>query len=115
MKYVNYRDYIATNINATPDYFKMFITNPKLYYKIIMGSWNHHVFRLNDPRKNIRQYCQQNIREIYKNKTSISVEKVTLRLFKETIIYLIGTILILFVLYKTERLPEKISNLFIKE
>lgn len=111
----DYCNYIANNINATPDYFKILITNPKLYYKIIMGSWNHHVFRLNDPRKNIRQYCQQNIREISKNKSSIFIEGAILLFLKKIIMYLIGTILILFVLYKTERLPEKISNLFIKE
>ena len=95
----DYCNIIADNIKATPDYFKILFTNPKLYYKIIIGSWNHHVYRLNDNRKNIRQYCQENIKKNFKNETSISIRKVTFIILVNTILYYISYLFLILIIY----------------
>lgn len=70
----DYCNLVAANIGGQPSKIKMLFENPSLLYKIIFGTWNHHVFRLNDKDDEKRKIAIENIEEIYETKISKKVE-----------------------------------------
>ena len=78
-------------------------------YMIIFGSWNHHVYRLNDENKEKRENAIKNIKEIYNLKPSIKVRHVfftiILNLIKELLLYTL--IIIVLILLYTNNLSNK--------
>jgi len=91
----DYCNTIADNIGAQINIYKLFLTNPKLFYIILFSSWNHHVYRLNDNNLVKRTIAIENIYNNYNNKTSEKIESY------------IGMFLILFII-----LLYYISNYF---
>ena len=90
-------------------------TNPKLLYMIYFGSWNHHVYRLNDINKEKRENAIKNIIEVFNSKISIKIEKflfyIVFDMIKNLIIYTFIIILII-LLYKNNNISKKINKYY---
>lgn len=72
----DYCNMIADKIGAQLNKTKLLFENPKLLYMILVGSWNHHVYRLNDPDKEKQKIAIENIQHVYSEKISVKVEKI---------------------------------------
>jgi dimethylaniline monooxygenase (N-oxide forming) len=104
-------DKISTNIRIT----QLLFTNPKLLYMIYFGSWNHHVYRLNDINKEKRENAIKNIIEVFNSKISIKIEKflfyTLFDMIKNLILYTFIIILII-LLYKNNNISKKINKYY---
>lgn len=86
----DYCNTIADNIGVQINIYNLFFTNIKLFYIILFGSWNHHVYRLNDDNLEKRKIAIKNIYDIYyNNKTSIKIELLIYTLLKILILILL--------------------------
>jgi hypothetical protein len=74
---------------------KLLFSDPVLFWKSSFGSWNHHIFRLNDPDEKKCQNAVNNINNEYKKYISRSVEKSTLIRIIQLILLLIIIFLLL--------------------
>lgn len=96
----SYYNMVATKINAHPNYIKLFFTDIILFYKILISSWNHHIYRLNDKSIIKQDIAVKNINEIYNdNKTSKKVEIFTIKWFFNYLYYLFIFVIIVYLLY----------------
>jgi NADH dehydrogenase FAD-containing subunit len=90
----DYANMIGYNINAL-NMGKLLFSDPVLFWKSSFGSWNHHIFRLNDPDEKKCQNAVNNINNEYKKYISRSVEKSTLIRIIQLILLLIIIFLLL--------------------
>ena len=96
----SYYNMVAIKINAHPNYIKLFFNNINLFYKILLGSWNPHVYRLNDKSKTKQDIAVKNINNIYNyNKASKKIESTTFRWFFYYLYYVFLFVLIIYLLY----------------
>jgi len=95
----SYYNMVATKINANPNYIKLFFTDIILFYKLILGSWNHHVYRLNDISKEKQDIAVQNINNIYNGKVSKKIENLTFQWFLNYLYYIFLFVIIVYLLY----------------
>tara|TARA_Y100000816_G_scaffold81889_1_gene56080 strand:- start:8677 stop:10239 length:1563 start_codon:yes stop_codon:yes gene_type:complete len=96
----DYCNMIADKINAKPNIFKYFFTDLKLFIILLIHSWNHHYFRLND-KCNIKvNQAYENIIETSDNNTSKNICNTQILVME---ILLLIIILIIFFLYKSYR------------
>lgn len=87
---------ITKIIGENPNVSKLFFTNHKLWKKITYGSWNHHVYRLNDVDPSKRKIALENIDEAYNNGTSKKIEsEIQKRIIKVAIIIIILLLMII--------------------
>ena len=100
----DYANMVATNIGAQYS-MSMLFTDPSLLHKIIFGSWNHFVFRLNEPDK--RQFAIDSIEAMFKEKSSKKISW----FFYYKIIYLIQCILFILILYLIYRYRQPLYKM----
>jgi dimethylaniline monooxygenase (N-oxide forming) len=102
----DYTNSIATIIDAHPNYWKIFWTDPILFNYLAFDSWNHFAYRLNDPDEKLRKLARKMIFEYHHNKISLK-----LRLFqfgyllKYTFILIYIIIFIILLYLSTRRCP----------
>ena len=104
----SYYNTIAKKIDAIPNYINLFFTNIFLFYKIMVGSWNQHVYRLNDESKTKQDIAIDNINKIYNSKGSKKIEYMVIVLFYYYLFYFVAFIIILFLLYHSYRDKKQI-------
>lgn len=94
----DYCNMIADNIGAQLNMSQLIVENPYLLYMIIAGSWNHHVYRLNDPDEKKRAIAIENIKMVYGEKISVKVETILFQSIYSVIFYLVFAILVIYVI-----------------
>ena len=70
----DYCNMIADKIGAQLNKTSLLFNNPRLLYMILVGTWNHHVFRLNDPDEEKRKIAIENIKHGYDEKISEKIK-----------------------------------------
>jgi len=104
----DYANMIGKNINAL-NMSQLLFTDPVLFWKVSLGSWNHHIFRLNDPDEKKRQNAINNINNDYNKFISRSVEKSSLIRIIQVILFLIIIFLLLQYILKNINITKNIN------
>jgi lysine/ornithine N-monooxygenase len=60
-----YANMIAKKINALPNLFLYFFTNPSLFYKLMINSWDKYQFSLNNVSAEKKQNALNNINKVH--------------------------------------------------
>tara|TARA_Y100000768_G_scaffold381329_1_gene359810 strand:- start:1356 stop:2960 length:1605 start_codon:yes stop_codon:yes gene_type:complete len=89
----DYCNMIASKINVQPNVLKYITTNITLFIILLMNSWNHHYFRLNDKSNEKQKIAYENIIELSCNHTSKYINIIGITL-------IIITLIIILILYK---------------
>lgn len=96
----DYCDMVAKNIRALPNVWKFLFINPKLFNKLEFHSWNHHIYRLNDPDHQKRMIALDNINLNSSNQTSNHIVRISIySIILSTLFYLLIIIVIVLMLY----------------
>jgi dimethylaniline monooxygenase (N-oxide forming) len=104
----DYCNQIAKLIGAYPNTSKYFFKDNKFWNKLMYGSWNHHVYRLNDKNPENVKNAMENINNISQNNTSKRIET---KIRSYVIRYSINIIIIIIILTLTSiYLPKIIRN-----
>lgn len=97
----DYCDMIGRNINALPNIWNFLFTNPSIFNRLEFHSWNHHIYRLNDPILFKRENALKNIIKSSQNETSKYIVRISIlsivfsSLFYLLIIFIIGILIYL--------------------
>ncbi len=91
----DYCNMIGEKIDAMPNLLNLFFTNNDLWKNIMLDSWNHHIFRLNDKDPNKVKIATDNIMENSNNQTSKNIRSVIVELYKKSIIVIVIIVIIL--------------------
>ena len=101
----DYANMIAYKIDAQYS-MSMLFTDPSLLYKIVFGSWNHIVFRLNEPDK--RQIAIDSIETVFEEGASI---KVRWFVYNTILYYTIRVVLLILLVYLLYRNKQSIYTM----
>jgi hypothetical protein len=110
----DYCNLIADKIGANINIFTLLFTDPSLCYMILVDSWNHHIYRLNDKNIEKQKIAIENIKNTHNEKTSIKIRNG----FYEVITYYLKIFLIIFIIityifyYHYSKMIKFIYNLF---
>ena len=85
----DYCNLIADKIGANVNMFYLLFTNPSLFYMILLDSWNHHVFRLNDTDPEKRKNAEESILKNHNDKTSTKIRQLSIHNYFYRTLYLI--------------------------
>jgi dimethylaniline monooxygenase (N-oxide forming) len=112
----DYCNMVADNIGAQVNKTQILLENPHLLYIILFGSWNHHVYRLNDPDEEKRKIAIKNIKDVYNEKISVKVE----HLLFDSIYYILFNIILTLIVsylifYFYQKSITKYFNIFHKK
>lgn len=107
----DYCNMVAYNIDAQVNMLKLLFLNPSLFYIILFGSWNHHVYRLNDEDQDKQQIASNNLRDIFNSKSSRQVTNGSLVLVLMYLTIVVILISIMYTLNKKCNMILKIQNL----
>jgi hypothetical protein len=103
---------IADNIGANINVFELLFSDFNLFYMIIFGSWNHHVYRLNDAHIENRKIALKSIKDVYNTKISTKIRNGIYQSIYYYIFYIIFAILVIYFFIHATGLSKK--NFFIK-
>ena len=103
----DYCNTIADKIGANINVFELLFTNPTLLYIILFGSWNHHIYRLNDNNIEKRNIAIKNIKNGYHEKTSLKIEQFIHNRIYYYLFWLIIFLIIVFLIYRNFKLISK--------
>lgn len=95
----DYSNMIANKINAKPNIWKFILEDINLFIIILIYSWNHHYFRLNDKCSDKVKIAYDNMIDSYNNDTSKLIANIIFW-YPFKIITLIIAILILYKLFR---------------
>ena len=95
----DYCNMVASKINAKPNLLKYITTDITLFIILLVNSWNHHYFRLNDESNEKRKIAYENIIELSSNYTSKNTANISFW-YPFKIITLLIVILILYKLFR---------------
>ena len=95
----DYCNMVADKINAKPNIWKFILTDINLFIIILIHSWNHHYFRLNDKCSDKVKIAYENIIDSCNNNTSKLLANIFFW-YPFKIITLVITILILYKLFR---------------
>ena len=91
----DYCDFIGKQINAIPNTAKLFFTNHKLWKNIMLDSWNHHFYRLNDTNAIKKQIAINNINNNSGHGTSILIRETINDYFRKIIIFMVVLVVLI--------------------
>ena len=101
----DYCNMVANKINAKPNIWKYILTDINLFIIILMNSWNHHYFRLNDKCSDKVKIAYENMIKTSDNYTSKHVGNI---FFWYPFKIIILIIIILFIIFFITRTMKKI-------
>jgi dimethylaniline monooxygenase (N-oxide forming) len=112
----DYCNTIADKIGAQLNKTSLLFNNPRLLYMILVGTWNHHVYRLNDPDEEKRKIAIENIKHGYDEKIS---EKIKNKVYDAIYnfffnIFFILLFVVLFIYFYQKSLTQYF-NIFVKK
>jgi dimethylaniline monooxygenase (N-oxide forming) len=103
----DYCNMIADKIDANINTIKLFFDSPTFLYIVLFGSWNHHVYRLNDNSIEKRNIAIKNINAVYNEKIGIRNRVFLNYLFNQILFYFIIFLIIFFLIYRNFNLIRK--------
>lgn len=92
----SYCNMIADNIGSNINMFELFFTDTKLLYMIVFGSWNHHIYRLNDKNAKKREIALKSITEVFDTKISVKIRNV---IYNSVCYYIFNVVFAFLVVY----------------
>jgi dimethylaniline monooxygenase (N-oxide forming) len=112
----DYCNMIADNIGAQLNMSQLIFENPYLLYMILVGSWNHHVYRLNDPDEEKRAIAIKNIKMVYGEKISVKIKSILFHSIYSFIFNIILAILVIYaIIYFYHKSIKKFSSVFLSD
>ncbi len=112
----DYCNMIADKIGAQLNKLSLLFEDPQLLYMTLVGTWNHHVYRLNDPDEEKRKIAIENIKHGYDEKIS---EKIRITVYHTIYNFIVNTLITLFfmvlIIYFYRKPIAQYFNIFVKK
>ena len=111
----DYCDDIGEKINCKPNIHKYFFTDNLLWKSIVLGSWNHYVYRLKDNDENKRKIAEEQLKKHYYHNTSVKIRTKSQRIIYMTVFKIIIAIIIIIgiIILIKNKYSEKLIYIFI--